>query len=107
MNIMKIMTRENQIENQASEYANDSNNIIEWGDGWEDYNDFDQVFDAFKNGAKWADEHPKSEMVNKEEFIKKACKIYRKNLIKFNPVLEDFPTAVDEAVNVFRKQLEK
>lgn len=63
------MTRKEQIEHQASEYANDSNNIIEWGDGWEDYNDFDKVFDAFKNGAKWADAKPK---FSKEEFIEKA-----------------------------------
>ena len=61
------MTREDQIEYQASEYANDPDNTIEWGDGWED---FDQVFDAFKNGAKWADENPK---FSKEEFIDKAC----------------------------------
>lgn len=47
------------------------------------------------------------EMVNTQEFIEKACKIYRKNLIKFNPALEDFPTALDEAVNVFRKQLKE
>ena len=50
---------------------------------------------------------PVPEMVNTQEFIEKACKIYRKSLIKFNPALEDFPTAVDEAVNVFRKQLEE
>ena len=46
------------------------------------------------------------EMVNKGEFIDKACEIYRKHLIKFNPALEDFSIALDEAVNVFRKQLE-
>lgn len=47
------------------------------------------------------------EMVNTQEFIEKACKIYRRSLIKFNPALADFPTAVDEAVNFFRKQLEE
>ena len=50
---------------------------------------------------------PVPEMVNTQEFIEKACKIYRRSLIKFNPALADFPTAVDEAVNVFRKQLEE
>ena len=60
------MTREDQIEYQASEYANDPDNTIEWGDGWID---FDQVFDAFKNGAKWADANPQ---FSKEEFIEKA-----------------------------------
>lgn len=65
------MTRKEQIEHQASEYANDSNNIIEWGDGWEDHNDFDQVFDAFKNGAKWADENPnKGKVYTKDELYK-------------------------------------
>lgn len=47
------------------------------------------------------------EMVNKADFIKKVCEIYEKHIIKFNPALADFPTAVDEAVNVFRKQLEE
>lgn len=65
------MTREEQIIKKASKYANDSNNIIEWGDGWEDYNDYDQVFDAFKIGAKWADENPQ---FSKEEFIDEACR---------------------------------
>ena len=37
--------------------------------------------------------------------IEKACEIYKKHLIKFNPTLKDFPTALDEGVNMFRKQL--
>jgi hypothetical protein len=47
------------------------------------------------------------EMVNKQEFIEKACEIYKKHLIKFNPTLKEFPTALDEAVSVFRKQMEE
>lgn len=47
------------------------------------------------------------EMVNKQEFIEKACEIYKKHLIKFNPTLKEFPTALDEAVNIFRKQMEE
>lgn len=39
--------------------------------------------------------------------IDKACEIYRKHIIKFNPTLKEFPTALDEAVSVFRKQLEE
>ena len=58
-------------------------------------------------GAKWADEHPKSDMVNKQEFIEKVCEIYRKHLIKFNPTLKEFPTALEDAVNVFRTQIEE
>lgn len=50
---------------------------------------------------------PMPEMVNKQEFIEKVCKIYRKHLIKFNPTLKEFPTALDEAVNVFRKQMKE
>lgn len=47
----------------------------------------------------------KLEMVNKQEFIEKACKIYRKHLIKFNPALKEFSTVLDEYVNIFRKQI--
>ena len=63
------MTREEIINQVADDYANDSNNIAEWGDGWEDNNDFGYVFRAFKEGAKWADEHPN---FSKEMFIKKT-----------------------------------
>lgn len=47
------------------------------------------------------------EMVNKQEFIEKACKIYKKHLIKFNPALKEFSTVLDEYVNIFRKQIEE
>ena len=47
------------------------------------------------------------EMVNKQDFIEKACEIYRKHLIKFNPTLKEFPTALEDAVNVFRTQMEE
>ena len=49
----------------------------------------------------------KPEMVNKQEFIEKACKIYRKHLIKFNPALKEFSTVLDEYVNIFRKQIKE
>lgn len=88
------MTREKQID----EFANSQIDC-------EFFNE--NLYEGIIIGAKWADEHPKSEMVNKEEFIKKACKIYRKHLIKFNPTLKEFPTALDEAVNIFRKQMEE
>ena len=42
-----------------------------------------------------------------KNIIDKACKIYRAHLIKFNPTLKDFPTALDEGVNMFRKQIEE
>lgn len=69
------MTREEEIIKEASEYADDPNNLAEWGDGWEDYNDFDQVFDAFKNGAKWADRT----MLDKVcEWLKENVRVFQK-----------------------------
>ena len=71
----------------------------------------DYIWDALcKETGNYQEEtepEPMPEIVNTQEFIEKACKIYRNNLIKFNPALEDFPTAVDEAVKFFRKQLEE
>ena len=101
------MTREDQIEYQASEYANDPDNTIEWGDGWED---FDQVFDAFKNGAKWADENPK---FSKEEFIDKACEWIQENVNKYSYVMKVEDTEyrkvhfTDSLIDDFRKAMEE
>lgn len=72
----------------------------------------DYIWDALcKETGNYQEEttepKPVPEMVNTQEFIEKACKIYKRSLIKFNPALEDFPTAVDEAVKFFRKQLEE
>lgn len=50
------MTREEEIIKQVEIYTNDVSNLAEWGDGWEDYNDYKYVKKAFINGAKWADE---------------------------------------------------
>jgi hypothetical protein len=47
------------------------------------------------------------EMVNKQEFIAKACEIYKKHILKFNTPLREFSTTLDEVVNIFRKQLEE
>ena len=55
------------------------------------------ITDAFNNGSEFT----------QKRLIEKACKIYRQHLIKFNPTLKEFPTALDEAVNIFRKQLEE
>lgn len=52
-------------------------------------------------------DHVEPEMVNKAKFIEKACKIYKEHLVKFNPILKDFPTALEDAVNVFRTQMEE
>jgi hypothetical protein len=76
------------------------------------YEIHDYIWDALcKETGNYQEEMTDSEtvpeMMNTKEFIEKACKIYRTNLTKFNPALADFPTALDEAVNVFRKQLEE
>lgn len=57
------MTREEEIIKQVEIYTDDASNLIEWGDGWEDYNDYEYVKKAFIKGAKWAD----------ETIIEKAC----------------------------------
>lgn len=67
----------------------------------------EDLYEGIIIGAKWADEHPKSDMVNKQEFVEKACKIYKKHLMKFNTPLREFSTTIDEVVSVFRKQLEE
>ena len=57
------------IEQEADKYADDSNNTVEWSDGWEDHNDYDHVFKAFQAGAKWADNNPK---LTKKDFMDQA-----------------------------------
>jgi hypothetical protein len=37
------MRREEQIIKQVEIYTNDALNLIEWSDGWEDYNDYKYV----------------------------------------------------------------
>ena len=75
--------------------------------------------DGFKRGVEWADKHPKSEMVNKQEFVEKAWQ-WLKTHIKFETVTysdvwdtsvvdilaTDFNT-VDEMEESFRKIMEE
>ena len=60
------MTREEQIKKQADIYTDDASNYTEWSDdgGWSDTNDIELVEKAFIEGAKWADEHPKSSWIS-------------------------------------------
>lgn len=89
------MTRNEQILSEVQKkYLNDHTHIV-------------SKINAFIDGANWADKHPKPDMVNKQEFIEKTCAIYRKHLTEFNPMLKEFTTALDEAVNVFKKQLDE
>lgn len=67
------MTREEEIIKQVEIYTGDASNLIEWGDGWEDYNDYEYVKKAFIKGAKWAD----------ETIIEKACEWLSKALDNF------------------------
>ena len=56
------MTREEQIKKQADIYTDDASNYTEWSDdgGWSISNDIDLIEKAFIEGAKWADNNPKS-----------------------------------------------
>ena len=67
--MMTDKKRAELIGREADKYAEEPNSIVEWGDGWEDHNDYDQVFKAFQAGAKWADENPK---ISKRDFINNA-----------------------------------
>lgn len=101
------MTREEIINQVADDYANDSNNIAEWGDGWEDQ----YVFKAFKEGAKWADKHPKEGMVS----LDKACEWLEKHYINYmiqdlSKYVEDvcsFDIFSDSLIEDFRKAMEE
>lgn len=61
-----IMTREEQIKKQADIYTDDASNYTEWSDdgGWSATNDIDLVEKAFIEGAKWADQNPKSPWIS-------------------------------------------
>jgi hypothetical protein len=74
---------------------------------------------TFIDGAKWADEHPKPDMVNKQEFIEKIWQWLKAHIkietISYNDVWDvseveilatDF-TTVDEMEESFRKAMEE
>ena len=60
------MTREEEIKKQADIYTDDASNYTEWSDdgGWSCTNDIDLVEKAFIEGAKWADNNPKSPWIS-------------------------------------------
>lgn len=61
-----------------------------------------RLYEGIITGAKWADEHPKPGMVNKEEFMERACDYLQ-------AVLEHdlgYYGAIDFANN-FRKSMEE
>ena len=56
-------------EREAQMYKDWEENIA---NSYEDEID-DTCFSAFLDGVKWADEHPKPDMVNKQEFMERVC----------------------------------
>ena len=58
------MTREELIKKQAEIYTDNRNNYVEWSDGWSAHNDIKFVEKAFIEGAKWADNNPKSSWIS-------------------------------------------
>ena len=63
------MTREELIKKQAEIYTDDADNYLEYSDdrGWTDKNDKEFVEKAFIEGAKWADNNPKSHWISVED----------------------------------------
>lgn len=61
------MTREELIKKQAEIYTDNRDNYVEWSDGWEAHNDTKFVEKAFIEGAKWADNNPKSHWISVED----------------------------------------
>lgn len=63
------MTRNEQILSEVQKrFSNDKTHII-------------SKVNAFIDGAKWADEHPKPGTVNKQEFIDKAREILKNTIV--------------------------
>ena len=70
---------------------------------------------VFEAGAKWADENPNPEMVNRQKFIEKACEWLRKNYTNYmindlSKYVEDvcsFDIFDDLLVDDFRKAMDE
>lgn len=67
------MSRDEEIKQAEIKYSDDT-----LFDGCDYVGQFAKQ-EAFIAGAKWADEHPKPEMVNRQEFIEKLEKWIRNN----------------------------
>ena len=89
------MTREEQITFEADKYTDTRNNYVEWGNGWEDFDDKEYVEKAFQAGAKWAD----------KTIIEKACKwledwdrrtMFELSMIMGSNFIEDFRKAMED-----------
>lgn len=97
------MTREEEIIKQVEIYTDDVSNLIEWSDGWEDYDDYEYVKKAFINGAKWAD----------KTMIEKACEWIKENIDTYAKVVinpkSHYPEIVmcDSFEKSFKKAMEE
>lgn len=118
------MTREEEIEKQGTIYSDIPSNYIEWGDGFQDYDDRVYVERAFIEGAKWADEHPNSngkELLyvaqktaerTRKEVISKACEwivseLYNSEDRDGYPNVESRSyVSVEDFINEFKKAME-
>lgn len=66
----------------------------------------EDLYEGIIIGAKWADEHPKSEMVNKQEFIEKVIK-WVKNGDNIEKYLHVRTSLTDNFADALRKYLEE
>jgi hypothetical protein len=58
---------------------------------------------SIMEGIAWADEHPKDGIMS----LEKVCEFFRCKIIKINPTYREFPTALDDIMNDFKKELLK
>ena len=88
------MTRNEQILSEVQKrFINDKTHIV-------------SKVNAFIDGAKWADEHPKPDMVNKQEFIEKVIE-WVKNIDNAEKYLHIRTSLTDNFADALRKYLEE
>lgn len=88
------MTRNEQILSEVQKrFINDKTHIA-------------SKVNVFIDGAKWADEHPKPDMVNKQEFIEKAIE-WVKNRDNVEKYLHCRTSLTDGFADALRKYLEE
>lgn len=87
------MGRREQIREAGQQYLNSM-------DDFQSYHTYPR--EAFIDGAKWADEHPKPGMVNKQEFIEKTISY-------FTPILKTYCSeeCVKELIDGFVNSMEE
>ena len=66
----------------------------------------EDLYEGIIIGAKWADEHPKPEMVNKQEFIEKVIE-WVKNRDNVEKYLHVRTSLIDNFADALRKYLKE